>query len=114
MSMRFIRPSTPLFNALVASPTVAQSTPFILQAISSAAVAWLINVGAGLTATFNIMVSMDGINYYDSGTILPSVSGSAKIFPVSYSGGFPYALIQITPSAGSGIVTITGAAKGNA
>jgi hypothetical protein len=114
MTMRFIAPPNPVFNAVVSGSTPVQSLFFNMQGMFSAQACWIIAVGAGLTATFQVMVSKDGVNYYDSGEILPSVSGSALTFPAEYSGSFPFVLIQITPSVGSGSVVITGSAKGGA
>lgn len=110
--MRSLQPTLPLLNQTISTSTPVQSSPLTLGYMAAAAAAWLVNVGSGLTATFQLMVSQDGINYYNSGQSLPTVSGSATIFPVQYSGAFPFALIQVTQSAGSGTVLITGSAKG--
>lgn len=112
--MRFIAPPSPVFSATVSGTSPVQSVAFNMQGMFSAQASWIINVAAGLTASFQIMVSKDGVNFYDSGQILPSVSGSAKIFPAEYSGSFPWVLVQITPSSGSGSVIINGSAKGGA
>lgn len=114
MAMRFIEPANPVLNQTISTATPVQSSVFTLLSMSGATAAWIVSVGAGLTATFNLMVSLDNVNFYDSGMTLPSVSGSAKTFPVQYGGGFPYVLIQVTQSAGSGTVKITGFAKGGA
>jgi hypothetical protein len=112
MTIRALVPSNPLLNQTVSGVTPIQSTVLNLQYMFSAQAAFLVSVGSGLTATFQIMVSLDNKNFYNSGTVLPSVSGSATVFPVAYSGAFPYVLMQVTPTSGSGTVTITATAKG--
>lgn len=114
MTMRFIKPANPLFDAVVSGTAPLPSEFLNMQGMFSASACWVVDVAAGLTATFNILVSDDGKNYYDSGQVLPAVSGSARTFIAEYSGAFPFVLIQITPSAGSGNVSITGFAKGGA
>lgn len=114
MSVRQITPPNPVLSATVSTSTPVQSTAFILANMFSPQVAYIVTVGTGLTASFKIMVSQDGTNYYDSGQILPSVSGSATTFIAQYSGAFRYVLFQVTQSAGSGTVVVTGSAKGGA
>jgi hypothetical protein len=106
------RITDPVLNQTV-SAGIIQSAPFSLRFMSGTQVAYLVNVGAGLTASFQLMVSMDGINYYNSGTILPGVTGSAYIFPVQSSVAFPWCLMQCTWISGSGSVLITGTGKGS-
>jgi len=114
MAVRNITPPNPVLNTTVSSSTPVQSTPFSLEYIANPQVAYVVTVGAGLTATFQIMVSDDGVNYYNSGQVLPSVSGSATTFIAQYSGAFPWVLFQVTQSAGSGTVLVEGFAKGSA
>jgi hypothetical protein len=115
MSVRTNFPANPVLNATVSSiGGNVQSTPFSLGYTFSSQAAWVIAVGSGLTATFQIMVSMDGITYENSGQVLPSVAGSASTFIAQYEGAFPFVLIQVTPSAGSGTVLIKGISKGGA
>lgn len=113
MAVRPILPAT-VFTGTVSGSATKKATTFFLGQMFSAQAAWLISVGAGLTATFKIMVSMDGTNFYDSGQVLPSVSGSAANLVAQYSGAFPYVSLWVYPSAGSASVTITGSAKGGA
>ncbi len=110
--MRSLNSKLPLLNQNITTSTPVNSSPFKMGFMASSQAAWVVNVATGLTATFKLMVSLDGSNYYDSGQILPNTIGAAKIFPVQYSGGFPFVLIQVIQSAGSGNVTITGSAKG--
>ncbi len=102
----------PLMNQTVSGASPVLSGSMSLRYMAAPDCAFLINVGAGLTATFQIMVSMDNKNFYNSGAILPSASGSAVIFPAEYTGPFPWVAIQVTPSLGSGSVLIQGHAKG--
>lgn len=114
MPMRFINPPLPIYNANVSGTSPVKSTPFDLRGMFSASVSYLVSIGSGLTATFQILVSMDGVNYYDSGQTLPNVSGSAKTFIAEFSTGFPYVIFQTTPSSGTGTVSVSGFAKGGA
>lgn len=111
--MRSLIPTNPLLNESITGTSPVQSEAMSVAYMSAVDVTFLVIVGAGLTATFNILVSRDGVNFYDSGQILPSVAGSAKTFICEYSGGFPYVLMQVTPSTGTGNVEITGTAKGS-
>lgn len=114
MAVKSIIPANPVFNASVSGTTTLHSTRFDVGYMFSPLVGYLIAVGAGLTATFKIMISMDGVTYYDSGQVLPSVSGSASNFIAQYSGAFPYVRMDIIPSSGTGTVVIRGSAKGGA
>ncbi len=99
-----------LLNQTVTGTTPIQSIPLDLRNMGKAT--FHINVLAGLTATFLLMISGDGVNYVDSGAVIPSTSGSAQNIVWSDTVSAPYALIQITPSSGSASVVITGSAKG--
>ena len=114
MSVRIIAPVNPVLDSTVSTSDPVQSSPFFLGGMFSPQVGYLVDVGAGLTADFQIMVSEDGVNYYDSGQILPSASGSAMTFIAQYSGAFPWVLFQVKQSAGSGSVIVRGSAKGGA
>ena len=100
-------------NAALTGSTAVQSIAFNLNAVSNPQCCWAIIAGAGLTATFQVMVSQDNVTYIDSGLSLPSISGSAKNIWVEYDGGAPWALLQITPSSGTGSVVVKGSFKGN-
>jgi hypothetical protein len=98
-----------VMSQTISSGTTIQSLPLNIPTISQ--VGFLVNVGSGLTATLQLMISVDGTNYYDSGMTLPAVSGSAITIPVNQTVNFPYCLIQVTYGSGSGLVTIVGGAK---
>lgn len=114
MAMRFINPPDPILNQTISGSAAVQSSPLYLGGMASACAAWIVNVGSGLTAYFNLLISQDGLNWYDSGQVIPSVSGNPMIFPVEYGGAFPWVLIQVTPTSGSGSVVVSGFAKGAA
>lgn len=112
MSIRQIQPSGPLISQNVTGNV--STSPFVLANMFAPQATYLVQVGSGLTATFQIMVSQDGINYFDSGAILPSVSGTQKNFIAEYDGGFPFVKLQCTFGSGSGQLTVRGSAKGGA
>lgn len=100
-------------GATLYSATVSGVTPVLSAYLTLATMPFsffTITVGAGLTATFQLMASDDGVNFLDTGMILPSASGSAVTIPVVGPGWAPYLAIQITPSSGSGSVVIKGSA----
>lgn len=75
--------------------------------------AFMIVVGAGLTATFAVMGSLDKKTWVDLIAGIPPVSGSAANLPVNLPDiTFPFLKVTTTPSSGTGTVTITGSAKG--
>ena len=107
-SYRFIeRISEPMLSATVS--TLTQTIPLILTSMAS--VSFQFNYGAGLNATFQILGSLDGVNYSDMNAVIPPATGSAgsSIGNVD-TGAIKYALAQITPTSGSAIVTVLGRA----
>jgi len=108
--MRTIGP-VQLYKATVSSGTV---TTNILDTRFMTDTAFLISTpgGSSLVASVKAFVSFDNINYYDSGMIFPAIASGANNIPVEGPGGFPYVELQITRSAGSGVLTVTGYAKG--
>lgn len=107
-SYRRIEPSI-LYNAVVSGVTAVSSTALKIQ--SNRAVCFGIVVAGTLNATFQLMASADGTNYFDSGATIQSVAGAAI---VGYMGDVqaPFVKLQITPSSGTGRVIVTGTAKG--
>lgn len=95
------------------SGTVSGTSPVLSGYLTLATMPFAyftVKVGAGLTASFNVMASDDGVNFYNTGMVLPASSGSAINFPVINPGWAPYLAIQIVPTSGSGAVSITGSA----
>lgn len=115
MSVRIIAPVNPVFSAIVSGPGPSVlSSEFYLGGMFSAQAGWVVNCAAGLVATAKLLISQDDVTYYDSGQILPAITIGGIIFPVQYSGSFPWVKIQIAPTSGSAQVTINGSAKGGA
>ena len=112
MAVKTCLPQQPLYNAVVVAGPAVQSLPFNLSNMGQPQAVWVINVGVGLTASFQVVVSLDGTTYYNVGQNLPAASGTAITFPVEYDGGFPWVAISVLPTVGSGQVTITGGTKG--
>lgn len=97
--------------ATVANPTVFQSTPQDIRSLVG--VAFQLNVGTGLTATVQVLGSLDGINYFDMGLSVPAITGTAITLGINmYQVAIPWVLVQVTPSAGSGMVQVWSCAKG--
>jgi hypothetical protein len=108
-SYRFISPVV-LFNATVTNPTVVSSTALDLRTLVGAA--FQLNVGAGLTATVQVLGSLDNSNWFDMGVSLPAIAGSAIVLGINmYQVTVPYVKVQITPSGGAGTVVVYGCAK---
>lgn len=108
-SYKYIAPIQ-LFSASVTGSIPVISKPLSIPTIKVAG--FLISVAAGLTATFQLMVSMDGNTFYDSGEVINPAAGAATVIPFNSTYiGFPYVAIQISPSGGTGNVTIIGTAK---
>jgi hypothetical protein len=112
--MRFIDPAEPIFDEVVTGTNPIQSSDFDLGGMAQAQVGFIVEVGSGLTATFQILVSNDGEEFYNSGQILPAASGSAVNFIAQYSGPFRYVAFQVSPQSGSGSVLVEAFAKGSA
>jgi hypothetical protein len=112
MAVRSNNPTKPVLNQTVSTSTPVKSAVLNMSFVAAPQVGYIVQVGAGLTATFNILVSIDNVLFVDSGQILPSVSGSALNFSAQYSGAFPYVLLQVTQSAGSGTVYVQACSKG--
>lgn len=112
MANRVLKPATPILNQTVSAPV--NSSILKLEGMAGAQVAMLVKVGAGLTATFNLTLSMDGVTFVDSGQVLPAVTGSAINFPVEYSGAFSYCRLELSSVSGSGTVSVDSVAKGQA
>lgn len=94
----------------VVSTGIVPSKPLIIPTLT--VTGFLITVGSGLHATFQMMVSMDGVLYYDSGQVIDPAVGSPTVIPVNPPPqGFPFVLIQTTWGSGSANVSITGSAK---
>lgn len=114
MAVRSNIPTQPLLNQTVSGGTPVLSIVTNLAFTANPQAGWIVQAGAGLTATFNLLVSIDNKLFVDSGQTLPSVSGSASNFPIQYSGVFPYVIVRVNPSAGSGTIYIQGCSKGTA
>jgi hypothetical protein len=115
MAIKSINSKSALMNQVISILTpngTALTTVYSIEHLANVDVYYLVQVATGLTATFNIMVSVDGVNFYDSGQILPSVSGTAKNFVAEYTGGFPFVALQVTWGSGSGNVQVNGGFKG--
>ena len=96
----------PLLSAAAIS-TLTQCQAMTLTSASS--VCFQFNYGAGLTATFQIMLSLDGVNWADSLAVIAPASGSAgSSLGNCDTGAAKYAMAQITPSAGSAVMTVLG------
>jgi len=109
MAYRYIPPYQVL-NQTVSGTNPIQSTSLIIRTlpISIFVIAW----GAGLNATFQALVSVDGVNFDDLGIPITPATGAAGRTLVNLGAlGGDQVLIQVTPSSGSANVTITGSAK---
>lgn len=72
-----------------------------------------ISYTAGLNATFMMQYSVDKVHYADSGVIIPAATGTAGTAMLNVFGiGVPFLRFQVTPTSGSGTVTIIGSTKG--
>jgi hypothetical protein len=114
MAVRSNIPTQPALNATVSAGVPVNTITSIMGFAAFPQVGYIVQVGAGLTATFSVMVSIDNKTFVDSGQVLPSVSGSALNFPVQYSGVFPFVRLLVSPSAGSGTVLVQVCTKGMA
>lgn len=100
-----------LMNQTVSGTTVATSQ--YLDSRLQIAGGFYISYGTGLSAAFSLQYSVDGMNYADSGVIIPAATGSAGSAMLNIFGiGINYIRIVVTPTSGSATVTVTGSLKG--
>ena len=108
-SYRFIeRIQSPLIQNQVIS-ALTQTVPLTTSSMS--AVTFQFNYAAGINATFQILGSLDGVNFVDLNAVINPATGLAgsSIGNVDI-GAILYVRAQITPSSGSAIITVLGRA----
>lgn len=111
MSNRHIEPTQILTTRTVSGVTPVRSNPLDMRTISRGAIH--IIYGSGLTATFAIEGSVDGTTYRDIGVSIAAAAGTAGDALIDLSQfGFAYFKALITPSSGSGTVTVWANGKG--
>lgn len=102
-------------TALLPKQTISGVMPvqsMALQTSSMGSAAFQFNYSAGLTATLQILASLDGVSFFDTLTVIAPIAGSAGCCGCNIEvGGYKYLLAQVTPSAGSGTVTVLSFAK---
>lgn len=99
-----------LLNATVSGTTVATSTFLDVRTMHmlAAYIAWT----GTLNATFSLQASPDGTTFFDTGTFIKPATGSPDNFAVGVPDMcFNFFRVQVTPTSGSGNVTITASAK---
>ena len=99
-------------NPLIQNQTISVKTQTpAIQTTSMGSAAFQFNYGAGLNATFQILGSLDGINFVDLNAVIAPATGSAGSSLGNVDiGALGYVLAQITPSSGSALMTVMGRA----
>lgn len=106
------RSLNPVFSAVVSGTSPVQSAP--LQITNMGSASFQFKYGATLNATFQILGSLDGVDYFDMNAAITSATGSAGVSGGSVDcGAIKYVLAQISPSSGSATVTIKARAVQN-
>jgi len=111
MSYRNIEPIQIIPTQTISGTTPVVSAILNMRTLTRGAVE--IAYGAGLTATFSVQGSVSGQNFQDIGVQIAPAAGSAGLALIDLSAfGAAYYQVVITPSSGSGVVTVWGCAKG--
>lgn len=111
----FVKKSQVYSNSALTGTNPVQSNTIDMQVGKSRA-CLIVNANAGggsLDATLALLASDDGVNWGNTGIVLPAISGTAAIIPIELPTSFPYLALQITPSSGTGSVIATFSAKGS-
>ncbi len=105
-SYRYLeRITDPVLNEVVGGTTVASGEAITMTNMGS--VCFQFNYGAGLNATFQILGSLDGVNFEDLNAVISPATGAAGTsIGNSDCGAFKYVKPQVTPTSGSATVTI--------
>jgi len=108
MSSRVIDPTKILDQVITTTITTKA-----MRVSSFSNCAFQVNYAVGLTATFKVMGSIDGKNFGDIGTFVPTTDPLASsVSMANISGiGFFWIALQIIPSAGSSSVQVWFSAK---
>lgn len=103
---------SPLMNQTISGTSPVNSSMLTMTSIGS--VSFVIIYGSGLNASFQVLASLDGINFVSMNQSIQSATGSSGSSGVSCDmGAFKYALVQVSPSSGSSNVLIQGRAVTN-
>lgn len=103
------RISNPLLSQVISGVTPVNSDFIETKSMGSAS--FQVNFAAGISATFKILGSLDGVSYSDMNAVISPATGSAGSSLVSVNcASIKFLMAQITPSTGSGIITILGMA----
>ena len=104
------RIKSPVFNQVVNG--VFPVTSEALDLTSMGSVCFQFVFASGLNATFQLLGSLDGVNYSDLLTVVsPAVGVAGSSIANQDVGAVKWVMAQITPSSGSGQVTVLAFAK---
>jgi hypothetical protein len=103
-------PLVTLFSASVSGTTPIPTSP--LQSANIRSAAFSIQYPSTVQATFQLMGSLDGVTYFDLGVVIQPATGTAGVSGWADQVHVPFVAIQITPSTGSGMVTVKGLSTG--
>lgn len=100
-----------LLSQVVSGVIAVQSLALDMRRLQDAA--FQVNCAAGLNATFQVLGSLDGVNYVDMQQVISPLTAGASNFIVNLpSVAVAFLKFQITPSSGSAAIAVWGAAKG--
>lgn len=109
-SYRHIEPCL-LLNQTVGSGSIIDSKALDLRTLIACGLQ--LKYDDGLTATFQVMGSVDGLNFDDMGYLIPAASGIAGSAIINIYGiGVNYIKLRVNRTSGSAAVTVKGSAKG--
>jgi hypothetical protein len=99
----------PAINKVISGTTVVTSAPIKLSSMGMAT--FQFNYASGLTATFQILGSLDGTTFADMLAVIQPTNGAAGTSIGSVdTGAIKWIMAQVTPTAGSALVSVLGRA----